>query len=165
MKTTDKMVYGVRCTVYGVVAMLLIAGNAQAVDFKNTYQGMEQKTNPMEYRVATTATAPSAYFQSTSVYSGQWNQDAQQSMLNADGTVNSDAYGVGQSTVISRPRRVDANGDGIDDETGLPVNPIIDKDDEGNVPLGDGLLVLMALAMAYAGTRIWRARRMRSAEE
>ena len=139
MRTTKIYAIGHWSLVIGI-AMLLLADNAWAVDFKNTYQGMEQKTSAMEYKVATTATAPSAYFQSTSVYSGQWNQDAQQSMLNADGTVNAGAYGIGNNNVSGGPRR----------DPAAPNPEVDEKDDDGNTPLGDAALPLLLLACAYA---------------
>ena len=137
MKTTKKItVIGYRLWVMGII--LLLTSTAQAVDFKNSYRGMEQKTSATEYRMATTATAPMMGFQSTSVYSGQWNQDAQQSMLNADGSVNSEAYMGGENNIPNvRPRKIS--------------NP--DDDDEIPNPLGDVLWPLMALAMLYAGVR------------
>ena len=147
MKTTKIYATGHWSLVLGIV-MLLLADNAWAVDFKNSYRGMEQKTSATEYRMATTATAPAVGFQSTSAYSGQWNQDAQQSMLNADGTVNAEAYGVG------------ANGPGMRKNSSVnPGTPDDDEEEEGEQqPLGDGLWILTLCALAYLIVRASRKR-------
>jgi hypothetical protein len=92
------------------------------------------------------SSTPGATFQSTSVYSGQWNQDAQQSTLNADGTVNEEAYGVGRRNV--GPRKTEIN------------NPVVDEeDDEGNVPIGDAMLPLLLFACAYLCGRVFLKRK------
>ena len=136
MKTTKKItIISYRLWVMGII--LLLTSTAQAVDFKNSYRGMEQKTSATEYRMATTATAPTMSFQSTSAYSGQWNQDAQQSMLNADGTVNEAAY----TTTYDKPTGPRKAGG---------VTP---TDDDEELPLGDVLWPMMALALLYAGVR------------
>ena len=141
-----------------IVVLLALAGamQATAVNYKNTYRGVQST----QYGVQSTVgyqqsaagiqtTAPSATFQSTSSYSGQWNQDAQQSMLNADGTVNADAYGVGRTNV--GPRR-SGSGSGYN-----PGTPDDDEEEEGEQqPLGDALLPLMLLACAYLIVRATR---------
>ena len=111
---------------------LLSAAQAQAVDYQTKYKGTM-------YNVQSTASygasAPTMGFRSTSVYSSQFS-NGEQSMLNADGTVNDEAYGVGQSNASGRPgqiRRIN--------------NP---EDDEEN-PLGDVVWPLMLLLCAYAG--------------
>ena len=130
-----------------VLLALVSAMQATAVNYKNTYNGVRNT----EYRVQTvssvSATTQSAGFQSTSAYSGQWNQDAQQSTLNADGTVNADAYGVGRSYV--GPRR---SGTGSGANPGTPDDD--EDDDEEQQPIGDGLLVLMLMALVYTGIRL-----------
>jgi hypothetical protein len=128
-----------------VLLALVSAMQATAVNYKNTYNGVRNT----EYRVqavsSVSATTQSAGFQSTSAYSGQWNQDAQQSTLNADGTVNADAYGVGRSYV--GPRRSGTN----------PGTPDDEEEEEGEQqPLGDGLLALMLCACAYLIVRTTR---------
>ncbi len=129
-----------------VVQLALVSAmQATAVNYKNTYNGVRNT----EYRVqavsSVSATTQSAGFQSTSAYSGQWNQDAQQSTLNADGTVNADAYGVGRSYV--GPRRSGTN----------PGTPDDEEEEEGEQqPLGDGLLALMLCACAYLIVRTTR---------
>ena len=159
MKTTMQEI---KMNVYrlAVISLLVLSGTMQAaaVDYKNTYKspmvGYQSATVGIQ---TTTATAPSASFQSTSAMPYATGV-ATTSTLNADGTVNSEAYGVGRQNVRgSRPRKVDSDGDGFDDETG---NPVIDEDDDGNVypPVGDAMLPLMLLACAFAFGK-WFARR------
>jgi len=121
------------------------AAQAGAVEYRNSYQQSAVSYQPSGFGIATTATAPTATFQSTSAYSGQWEQEAQQSMLNNDGTVNSEVYGIGRKEV-SGPRRV-------------TPNPDVDPNDPGNVPLGDVLLPLTLLACAYAIYKVSRRRK------
>ena len=95
---------------------LLSAAQAQAVDYKSTYKGTqyEQPRQYVEYKVATTASAPTMGFQSTSAYSGQFS-NGEQSMLNSDGTVNGDAY------MGSLPgRSIRKSGTGSSDQPGTP---------------------------------------------
>lgn len=139
MKTIKIFVIGHLTLVIGI-AMLLLADAAWAVDFKNSYRGMEQKTSAPEYRMATTA--PAMGFQSTSAYSGQWTTD-QSSMLNADGSVNTEVY-------MSGPNRAKMDG------PGGPGTPGGDLDPTTQQPLGDGLLVLMLCACAYLIVRATR---------
>ena len=129
---------------------LLSAVQAQAVDYKSTYKGVryEQPRQHVEYKVATTATAPMAGFQSTSVYSSQFST-GEQSTLNSDGTVNSAAYGIG-SRRLGSIRRTESN-------INNPGDPD-DEEDDGNVPLGDAVLPLLLLVLAYAGYKV-RVRR------
>ncbi len=119
---------------------LLSAAQVQAVDYKNNYRGVQRT----EYRVQTvSSTAPAATFQSTSAYSGQWApQESTTPMLNSDGTVNDGAY-------MGSPKRP-----GIRKDPTAP-NPNVDEEnDDGNTPLGDGLLALMLLACMYALMRV-----------
>lgn len=67
-------------------------------------------------------------------------------MLNNDGTVNSEVYGIGRKEV-SGPRRV-------------TPNPDVDPNDPGNVPLGDAALPLLLLAMGYMMFRLGSRRKM-----
>ena len=90
-----------------------------------------------------------AGFQSTSAYSGQFST-GEQSTLNSDGTVNSAAYGIG-SRHLGSIRRTESNINNPDD-------PDDDEEDEGNVPLGDAVLPLLLLVLAYAGYKV-RVRR------
>ena len=126
---------------------LLSAAQAQAVDYKSTYKGThyEQPRQYMEYKVATTATAPAVGFQSTSAYSGQFGSE-EQPMLNSDGTVNDGAY-MGAPKRPGSIRREEREGNtGTPGQTG-------DKQ-----PLGDVVWPLMLLLCAYAGYKKVRAR-------
>ena len=132
---------------------LLSAAQAQAVDYKSTYKGTqyEQPRQYVEYKVATTASAPTMGFQSTSAYSGQFS-NGQQSMLNSDGTVNGDAY------MGSLPgRSIRRGGEGSGTNTGTPDD---EEEAEGEQqPLGDGLMALMLCACAYAIYKVSRRRK------
>ena len=134
MKTTKRNI------IY--ICLLAIASVVHAVEYKPFTKSA--------------ATLPSLQFRSTSVFSDQWAKDNVQPTLNMDGSVNTEAYGIGNHTTSSGPRRVDANGDGYDDDTGLPVNPIIDEDDEGNVPIGDAAVPLLLMALGYCAFRRWK---------
>ncbi len=124
---------------------LLSAAQAQAVDYKSTYKGTqyEQPYQHAEYKVASTASAPTMGFQSTSVYSGQFGTE-DQPMLNSDGTVNGEAYGVGQSNASGRPGQ---------------IRRINNPEDSEENPLGDVVWPLMLLLGAYAGYKKVRARK------
>ena len=127
---------------------LLSAAQAQAVDYKSTYKGVryEQPYQHAEYKVASTASAPTMGFQSTSAYSDQLGSE-EQSMLNSDGTVNGEAYGVGSGHHPGTIRRD-------------PGNPFGDNPDtQDNTPLGDVVWPLMVLLCAYAGYKKVRARK------
>jgi len=131
---------------------LLSAVQAQAVDYKSTYKGVryEQPRQHVEYKVAATATAPMAGFQSTSAYSSQFST-GEQSTLNSDGTVNSAAYGIG-SRHPGSIRRIESNINNPDD-------PDDDEEDEGNVPLGDAVLPLLMMSLAFCGYLYLRRKR------
>jgi len=123
---------------------LLSAAQAQAVDYKSTYKGVryEQPRQYVEYKVATTATAPAVGFQSTSAYSGQFGTE-EQPMLNSDGTVNEEAY-MGAPKHPGRIRR---------DGPGTPGGTL---DPNAQQPLGDALLPMMLLLCAYAIYKVSR---------
>ena len=128
---------------------LLSAAQVQAVDYKNSYKPTVANSYPSV--VSGQAVAPSASFQSTSAYSSQWAEESTTPMLNSDGTVNNEAYGVGPKRRPGSIRR---------DPTA--PNPGVDeKKDDGNVddPLGDAVLPLMLLLCAYAGYKKVRARK------
>ena len=131
---------------------LLSAVQAQAVDYKSTYKGVryEQPRQHVEYKVATTATAPMAGFQSTSAYSGQFST-GEQFTLNSDGTVNSAAYGIG-SRHLGSIRRTESN-------INNPSDPDDDEEDDGNVPLGDAVLPLLMMSLAFCGYLYLRRKR------
>ena len=131
---------------------LLSAEQAQAVDYKSTYKGVryEQPRQHVEYKVAATATAPMAGFQSTSAYSSQFST-GEQSTLNSDGTVNSAAYGIG-SRHLGSIRRTESN-------INNPSDPDDDEEDDGNVPLGDAVLPLLMMSLAFCGYLYLRRKR------
>ena len=131
---------------------LLSAEQAQAVDYKSTYKGVryEQPRQHVEYKVAATATAPMAGFQSTSGYSSQFST-GEQFTLNSDGTVNSAAYGIG-SRHLGSIRRTESN-------INNPSDPDDDEEDDGNVPLGDAVLPLLMMSLAFCGYLYLRRKR------
>lgn len=142
---------------------LLSAAQAQAVDYKSTYKGVryEQPRQHVEYKVASTASAPTVGFQSTSVYSSQFG-NGEQSMLNSDGTVNNEAYGVGSSHHPGSIRRTGPGGTGPGD-IGPGGNTVVgpgtpggtlNKDDQQ--PLGDVMWPLILCACAYLVVRATR---------
>ena len=115
------------------------AAQAGAVEYKSTYRGVQ--TQPVYSTVTTVSTTtPTATFQSTSAYSSQWGNETSEALLNNDGSVNSSAY------MSSGPHY--AKKDGI-----LPPNPEPDPNDDGNVPLGEGILALLMMAGGYAVRR------------
>ena len=124
---------------------LLSAAQAQAVDYKSTYKGVryEQPYQHAEYKVASTASAPTVGFQSTSAYSSQFGSE-EQSMLNSDGTVNAEVYGVGAK-----------NASGLKKSNTPP--PPGQQDPKDRLPLGDVVWPLMLLLCAYAGYKKVRA--------
>ena len=136
---------------------LFSAEQAQAVDYKSTYKGVryEQPRQHVEYKVATTATAPMAGFQSTSAYSGQFST-GEQFTLNSDGTVNSAAYGIG-SRHPGSIRRAGSNINNPDDPDDSD-DPDDEKDD-GNTPLGDAVLPLLMMSLAFCGYLYLRRKR------
>ena len=134
MKTTLKYML--------IIVLLVLSGTMQAaaVEYKNNYRGVHQP----EYQKQTVSTvAPTATFQSTSMYSGQWNQDEQQSMLNADGSVNGEAY-ISENHLPGRSVRKS------------PGTPGGTLDPNAQQPLGDGLMALMLCACAYLIVRATR---------
>lgn len=139
MKTTGIKVNGYRLAMIGLV--LGLAMTMQAVDYKNVYKhsvvSHQYSDNGIE------AATPSTGFRSTSAYSGQWNQDAQQSLLNTDGSVNTEAYMGGPRRVGGSP----SSGGG----TGTPGGDLNNQQ-----PLGDVLWPLMLMAMMYAAVRVFR---------
>ena len=139
MKTTMIKVKGYRLAV--MVVLALLPALATAVEYKSTYNGGYSQP---AFGIATTATAPSATFQSTSAYSEQWASREESSMLNADGSVNGSLYMSGQNP-SSKPgvRKIS--------------NP--DDEDEKENPIGDALLPLLLLALGYLVLRKRRAAR------
>ncbi len=121
-----------------VVALIACVAQVNAVNYNGTYRG---RSSQPAYMAPATATAPTVDFQSTSAMPVMMSTE---SILNEDGTVNAEAYGVGQRNSPAQ-RRIG--------------NPIVNPNDPGNVPLGDGLWVLMLLAGAYILARTLRTKR------
>jgi len=133
-------------SVVGLLLMLSGTAQATAVSYTNSYQ-----PSVASYQLSAVgyqgATAPSATFQSTSAYADQWNQDTQQSMLNADGSMNTGAY------MTSGPRRAPGGAPGGPGTPGGTLDPTTQQ------PLGDGLWALMLCATAYIVLRRTRCER------
>ena len=131
-----------------VLMLALIGVQANAVEYPVYQPSGRQVAGP----AFTPATAPNATFQSTSTMSAGSGSSTFCSTLNADGTVNAGVYGIGANHALGRPRRVDLNGNGIDDDledgnnAGTP-GQTVDPNDQ--LPLGDAMLPLMLLACAY----------------
>lgn len=115
-----------------ILIALLGATRAGAVVYKT-----------MDNQVQTTSTFPSFNFRSTSAYSKQCAGETLSILLNHDGSLNYDAY------LPSGPNHAK------NDVTPpiLPPNPNPDSNDEGNVPFGEGIIELIAMAWAYLGSR------------
>ena len=138
MKTTKQNKMNHWTLIVGLFLMLS-AVHVQAVEYKNTYGG-----NYRPIGSSYQATVPSVSFQSTSAYAApEW---AEEPMLNADGSVNLDAYEVSSNSSTRGIHRVEQN-------INNPGDPEDDGDDDGNVPLGDALIPLTLLAIAYCGWR------------
>lgn len=123
---------------------LLGAMQAMAVNYPQMKPARQQTYGqPMH---VTTATAPTATFHSTSPIAGTYSGV---STLNANGTVNEDAYGVGRRNV-SGPRRSSGGGMGTPDDG--PQYSDADNPAQSNPngsPLGGPVLPLLLLAFAY----------------
>ena len=119
-----------------IVGLLLIgAVETQAVEYKTTYKGSDHAIQQTEHKVANSATtAPSAGFQSTSAMPVA---SMGASTLNADGTVNAEAYGIGQEETPAK----------------APSGPNKAKQGQGwaieGEPLGDALLPLLLMSLAF----------------
>jgi hypothetical protein len=147
MKT--KMLRNIVMTMIVLLPALVNAEQLYAVNYKNTYKGV-QNTG---YRVQSTVgyqpsevsgqvVAPSMGFQSTSTMPVQWQQEAQEPIINADGTMNTEAYGLGtQNTPVMRR---------------APGTPGENLDPNAQQPLGDVMWPLMVLACAYLIVRATR---------
>ena len=125
-----------------IIVLLVLSGTMQAaaVDYKGTYKGTRVQPT---VGVATTVTAPTVGFQSTSAYSAQWQEEQEEPMLNADGTVNGDAY-MSENHLPGRSVRKS------------PGTPGGTLDPNAQQPLGDGLIALMLCACAYLIVRATR---------
>lgn len=122
----------------GLLAVLPIA--ISAVEFKNTYR-------PVEYdqqRARVYTEAPAAVFQTTSTLAGSGSAYSATPMLGEDGMATYDGAENAQAIAPSGPRKV--GGQTIQ-----------------GTPIGDAVLPLMLLALAYAGYKVL-ARRKKSAQ-
>ena len=88
---------------------------------------------------------PNVQFQSTSTMQTSGSTLASQPMLNEDGT----AYSPSASAPAAGPKKVAA----------LPPTPTKSDGDSGNVPIGDAVLPLALMALAFAGVIYLRRRR------
>lgn len=89
-------------------------------------------------------------FQSTSVMTGSGSSYCSNPMLNADGTATYN----GGSTPSGGPNRAKKDGDPFGGQT------IVDHDiNDVDTPIGDALLPLMLLALAYLSTRVFLKRK------
>lgn len=140
MKTTMKNTVAIILLV--LLPALTGAAQAAAVEYRNSYQQSAVSYQPSGFGIATTATAPTATFQSTSAYSEQWQEEEQVSMLNSDGSIANSPL----ATVPSGPRRA----------PGTPGGTLDPKDEQ---PLGDALIPLMLIACAYAIYKVSRRRK------
>ena len=124
------------------ICMVALIGTVQAwaVEYKTSYRGAQSAEYRSQSLESQRTSAPSVAFQSTSAYSGQWNQDDRQSMLNEDGSMNTEVY------MSSGPRRA-------------PGTPGGELDPTTQQPIGDALLPLMLLACAYAIYMVSRKRK------
>lgn len=148
MKTTLKNIVAI--LVMALLPALLGAAQVGAVEYKNSYQQSVVGYQPSGFGIATTATAPTATFQSTSAYSGQWTE--QSSMLNSDGSVNAGAY------MTSGPNRAKMGGPGGGPGSS-PGTPGGQLDPNAQQPLGDVLMPMMLLVCAYAIYKVSRRRK------
>ena len=146
MKTTSIKVMGYRLWVMGVLVLLSI-GQANAVDYQNRYKGQNAGVQSTAFQ--SMAMAPTAGFQSTSAYSRQWNGESTTPMLNSDGSVNAEAYMGGPDNA---PGMRKAPGGG-------PGTPGGDLDPNAQQPIGDALLPLLLMAVAFV---LARSRRIRA---
>ncbi len=123
-----------------MMAVLLALGamQATAVTYKNSYRPSNQQQTSVNQNMSATQVALP-----TSVAT-QFNSDNGVKTLNADGTVNEEAYGIGKSNAPG-PRR-------------NPTNPVVDEENS-NTPIGDGLLPLLLCALAYMGVTAIRRRK------
>lgn len=143
-----------------LLSALMCAAQAGALEYRNSYQQSAVSYQPSGFGIATTATAPTAAFQSTSAYSSALSsQETTNPMLNTDGSVN-------ESNYIGRPRRVIVTP-GDDDEPGEGEGGGENKEGEGgdhnwngsDMPLGDALIPLALLTCAYTIYKVSRRRK------
>lgn len=144
---------------------LFSAAQVQAVDYKGTYKGVryEQPYQHAKYKVASTASAPTMGFQSTSALPTSGSAYTANPMIEGNGLVATpSASAPGR---IGHIRRTDLKNNGIEDdeeegeETCNGGTPGQTVDPEKQLPLGDVVWPLMMLLCAYAGYKKVRARK------
>ena len=135
-----------------IVGLLLIFGVGQmlAVDY-SPYKGKTRRTHGGIYSTAEAAKdaagMPMLGFQTTSTMYGGTRSDASTPLVNGDGSVAAGAY-------AGIPTRANAPGNG-------PGTPPIPNPDDQQVPtpIGDTLLPLLLLAIAFAAGVYYRRHR------
>ena len=150
MKTMNR----IRVMMMAVLLVLLGTMQAAAVEYKNSYQRqgiMNSHSQPVSPTRA--AMMPNAAFQSTSTMPFTTRTEAENT-LNANGTVNAGAYGIGKNNVSGGPRRGTKSDNGID-----PPDDESEDDDENGSPIGDAVLPLLLCALAFCGVVYMRRRR------
>lgn len=125
-----------------ICLLTFAATQIQAVDYRTTFRSSQPQSS---YREATFATTPAVGFRSTSVYSTQWTEQ-ENTLLNSDGSMNEATYISGRSNV-SGPRRI-INPDGEDED-----------DKENGTPIGNAVLPLLLMALAFISLRLYRRRK------
>ncbi len=103
------------------------------------------------------AEQPNAAFQSTSTMMGSGSTYSANPTLNNDGTATYNGASTAPTQGPRRAKKVDADGDGVDDETGEPVP--ITPDPSSQIPLGDAVLPLLLLSLAFCGVIYLRRRK------
>jgi hypothetical protein len=149
-KEKDMKMKTIRVMMMAVLLVLMGTMQAAAVEYKNSYQRqgiMNSHSQPVS--PTRTAMMPNAAFRSTSTMSFTTGTEAENT-LNANGTVNAGAYGIGKNNVSGGPRRDPKSDSGIN----TPGDGEDDDDDENGSPIGDAVLPLLLLALAYLSTRV-----------
>ena len=135
MKTMKRNIANVKVMGYGlpvIVILLVMALPTMAQPFGN---------QPV--------TQPTAVFQSTSVMQGSGSAYSANPILNSDGTATYSG-----SASASGPRRAKMDDPFGGQTIGDVVNP-----NEPGTPIGDALIPLALMALAFAGIVAWRRRK------
>ena len=144
IKDIKVMGCGIQVTGYRLWVMVLLAVLpivASAVEYKNMYQ----PTGYDRQRTTMLAETPTAVFQSTSTLAGSGSAYSATPMLAEDGTAMYEGAGA--------PRRTPAT-------PGTPFTPG-QGSEENQFPLGDALIPLLLMVMAYATYLLLRRRKSR----
>lgn len=147
MKTMNR----IRVMMMAVLLVLLGTMQAAAVEYKNSYQRqgiMNSHSQPVSPTRA--AMMPNAAFQSTSTMSFTTGTVAENT-LNANGTVNAGAYGIGNNNVSGGPRKTSSSG----------INTPGDDDnvEPNGSPIGDAVLPLLFMSLSFCGYLYLRRKR------